>query len=90
MITSNLQKSAYRHVVIFRNKRFMLDEIVLKNIIPLSWNEKGKKILFKWSISLDNLIKFKPFISEECMHFDWFIVTFIVFGDAYMNMDLLY
>ena len=48
--------------------------------------KKEKKILFKWSISLDNLIKFKPFISEECMHFDWFIVTFIVFGDAYVPM----
>ena len=60
--------------------------------MKLSWKtfhcfemKKEKNNIFKfWSISLDNFIKFKHFISEECMHFDWFIVTFIVFGDAYI------
>ena len=75
---ANLPK---HHPPIFRNKRFMLDEIVWRNAskfaIFLEYEKSSSFFHFFilsnfgygkfWSVLIDNFIKHKPLISEECV-----------------------
>ena len=51
---------------LFRNKKFMLDEIVERNAEKFAIFQKYGNF---WSILLDNFIKHKPLISEDKQKF---------------------
>ena len=76
-------EKATRYIyTLFRNKRFMLDEMTLQYILqnlPYFWNTKTdiwkttRVFIFQkygkfWSVSLGHFINHKPLISEECVH----------------------